>query len=67
MKVECEFLTMFACCGLMTSTQSLQLSKRCCVDYHFLSWGNIRRLPIGEEMNRSGGAGVYYHVCVYAF
>lgn len=25
------------------------------------NWGNIRRLPTPEEMNRSGGAGVYYH------
>ncbi|KAE8444151.1 hypothetical protein EG329_000839 [Mollisiaceae sp. DMI_Dod_QoI] len=26
------------------------------------NWGNIRRLPIGNETARSGGAGVYYHV-----
>ncbi|TVY84194.1 hypothetical protein LSUE1_G001541 [Lachnellula suecica] len=26
------------------------------------NWGNIRRLPIGNETSRSGGAGVYYHV-----
>ncbi|KAF2755146.1 hypothetical protein EJ05DRAFT_503454 [Pseudovirgaria hyperparasitica] len=25
------------------------------------NWGNIRRLPIGNETGRSGGAGVYYH------
>lgn len=25
------------------------------------NWGNMRRLPIGNETNRSGGAGVYYH------
>jgi hypothetical protein len=25
------------------------------------NWGNIRRLPTGEERKRSGGAGVYYH------
>lgn len=25
------------------------------------NWGNIRRLPIGNETARSGGAGVYYH------
>jgi len=25
------------------------------------NWGNIRRLPNPEELNRSGGAGVYYH------
>lgn len=25
------------------------------------NWGNIRRLPQGDEMNRTGGAGVYYH------
>ncbi|KAF2493893.1 hypothetical protein BU16DRAFT_573306 [Lophium mytilinum] len=25
------------------------------------NWGNIRRLPIGNETDRSGGAGVYYH------
>ncbi|CZT02771.1 uncharacterized protein RAG0_09791 [Rhynchosporium agropyri] len=25
------------------------------------NWGNIRRLPIGNETSRSGGAGVYYH------
>lgn len=25
------------------------------------NWGNIRRLPTPEEMERSGGAGVYYH------
>jgi hypothetical protein len=24
------------------------------------NWGNIRRLPVGDEKNRSGGAGVYY-------
>ncbi|KAI0262821.1 hypothetical protein BC834DRAFT_971882 [Gloeopeniophorella convolvens] len=26
------------------------------------NWGNIRRLPIASERNRTGGAGVYYHV-----
>lgn len=25
------------------------------------NWENIRRLPVGDEKNRSGGAGVYYH------
>ncbi|KAF2177104.1 glycoside hydrolase family 115 protein [Zopfia rhizophila CBS 207.26] len=25
------------------------------------NWGNIRRLPVGDETKRSGGAGVYYH------
>lgn len=25
------------------------------------NWGNIRRLPVGNETLRSGGAGVYYH------
>jgi hypothetical protein len=25
------------------------------------NWGNIRRLPAGEERKRTGGAGVYYH------
>ena len=25
------------------------------------NWQNIRRLPVGDEKNRSGGAGVYYH------
>ncbi|PGH05489.1 hypothetical protein AJ79_06796 [Helicocarpus griseus UAMH5409] len=25
------------------------------------NWGNIQRLPIGNETDRSGGAGVYYH------
>lgn len=25
------------------------------------NWGNIRRLPLGNETSRSGGAGVYYH------
>lgn len=26
------------------------------------NWGNIRRFPIESERNRTGGAGVYYHV-----
>jgi hypothetical protein len=26
------------------------------------NWGNVRRLPIGNETSRSGGAGVYYHI-----
>ncbi|KAG5727816.1 hypothetical protein E4T56_gene9260, partial [Termitomyces sp. T112] len=26
------------------------------------NWGNIRRLPLASERNRTGGAGVYYHV-----
>ncbi|KAI0339135.1 hypothetical protein BDW22DRAFT_1336794 [Trametopsis cervina] len=26
------------------------------------NWGNIRRFPLVEERNRTGGAGVYYHV-----
>jgi len=26
------------------------------------NWGNVRRLPTTEERNRSGGAGVYYHI-----
>ncbi|KAI2467110.1 glycoside hydrolase family 115 protein [Annulohypoxylon bovei var. microspora] len=25
------------------------------------NWGNVRRVPIGNETTRSGGAGVYYH------
>ncbi len=25
------------------------------------NWGNIRRLPTKDELNRSGGAGIYYH------
>ncbi|ORX96808.1 hypothetical protein BCR34DRAFT_176731 [Clohesyomyces aquaticus] len=25
------------------------------------NWGNIRRLPVGNETSRSGGAGIYYH------
>ncbi|CAE6433693.1 unnamed protein product, partial [Rhizoctonia solani] len=25
------------------------------------NWGNIRRLPLENERNRTGGAGVYYH------
>ncbi len=25
------------------------------------NWGNIRRLPTGEERKRPGGAGIYYH------
>jgi hypothetical protein len=25
------------------------------------NWGNIQRLPVGNETARSGGAGVYYH------
>jgi hypothetical protein len=25
------------------------------------NWGNIRRFPLSNETNRSGGAGVYYH------
>lgn len=25
------------------------------------NWGSVRRLPIGNETSRSGGAGVYYH------
>jgi hypothetical protein len=25
------------------------------------NWGNVRRLPTGEERKRPGGAGVYYH------
>jgi hypothetical protein len=28
------------------------------------SWGNIRRFPLDNERNRTGGAGVYYHVSV---
>jgi hypothetical protein len=28
----------------------------------FVSWGNIRRYPVESERNRTGGAGVYYHV-----
>ncbi|GJJ14027.1 hypothetical protein Clacol_008284 [Clathrus columnatus] len=26
------------------------------------NWGNIIRFPVADERNRSGGAGVYYHV-----
>lgn len=26
------------------------------------SWGNIDRFPVANERNRSGGAGIYYHV-----
>lgn len=25
------------------------------------NWGNIRRLPAGNETDRIGGAGIYYH------
>ena len=31
------------------------------------SWGNIRRYPLVSERNRTGGAGVYYHVCPSSF
>ncbi|PFH46027.1 glycoside hydrolase family 115 protein [Amanita thiersii Skay4041] len=27
------------------------------------NWGNVRRYPTQSERNRTGGAGVYYHVC----
>ena len=26
------------------------------------NWGNVRRLPLANETDRAGGAGVYYHV-----
>ena len=26
------------------------------------SWGNVRRFPTADERNRTGGAGIYYHV-----
>ncbi|KAI1636350.1 hypothetical protein F4809DRAFT_641605 [Biscogniauxia mediterranea] len=26
------------------------------------NWGNVRRVPIGDEKMRAGGAGVYYHL-----
>ncbi|EHL02261.1 hypothetical protein M7I_1690 [Glarea lozoyensis 74030] len=26
------------------------------------NWGNIRRLPVGKELDRVGRAGIYYHV-----
>ena len=26
------------------------------------SWGNVRRFPTLSERNRTGGAGIYYHV-----
>ncbi len=26
------------------------------------NWGNVRRLPTAQERNRSGGAGIYYHL-----
>ncbi|KAI0169935.1 glycoside hydrolase family 115 protein [Hypoxylon sp. FL1284] len=25
------------------------------------NWGNVRRVPVGNETSRSGGAGIYYH------
>jgi hypothetical protein len=25
------------------------------------NWGNLRRLPTGQEIKRTGGAGIYYH------
>ncbi len=25
------------------------------------NWGNVRRLPTAKELNRTGGAGIYYH------
>lgn len=31
--------------------------------YILQSWGNMVRLPLPNEFNRTGGAGVYYHVC----
>jgi hypothetical protein len=30
--------------------------------YDFCSWGNLRRVPIGNEKNRTGGTGLYYHI-----
>ena len=27
------------------------------------SFGNVRRNPLVSERNRTGGSGVYYHVC----
>jgi len=39
-------------------------------DYVTLLWaddllGNVRRYPLVSERNRTGGAGVYYHVCLF--
>jgi len=51
----------------MTSKVSLSLaiSEKLTFD---ASWGNVRRYPLLEERNRSGGAGVYYHVrCISTF
>ncbi|KNZ79537.1 hypothetical protein J132_09265 [Termitomyces sp. J132] len=29
------------------------------------NWGNVRRYPTQSERNRTGGAGIYYHVLIY--
>lgn len=36
--------------------------KRWMMDF-FTSYGNVERYPLYNERNRTGGAGVYYHVC----
>lgn len=30
--------------------------------FMWFRWGNVRRYPVPSERNRTGGAGVYYHV-----
>ncbi|KAF7349457.1 GH115-C domain-containing protein [Mycena sanguinolenta] len=32
--------------------------------WYSCSWGNVRRYPLPSERNRTGGAGIYYHVTI---
>jgi len=48
--------------GQMISMFPVGSSRILCTVLTIDSWGNIRRLPYPAERNRTGGAGVYYHV-----
>lgn len=57
----CAFQMTLRCFGQTTSVfNSSCLSTSMLTAY--ISWGNIRRFPTVEERNRTGGAGIYYHV-----
>ena len=47
----------------MTSTFGGVLSNKWPIFTPVDSYGNVHRSPAIAERNRTGGAGVYYHVC----
>lgn len=68
MRMVCVSRTMLPFFGRMICKQySYEMKKLTLIAFYTFSFGNIRRFPLASERNRTGGAGVYYHVCLFSY